>query len=347
MLEDGNAKVSTTFKFSGGSGAEDMQVGCLWLKDYLISISLGGCINYLSCSNPGSPSRVLSGHIKNITAITAAAVGSGFEFFSSSYDGVICRWVYGAGFKAKLETKNPVHVKAMVAMAGNLFTCGLDNKLRMCPLPGETYGDSEMVELKSQPKDLDVALNCPHTAIMTSEAGVLLIQGSAVVSTNNLGFTATASAISPDGSEVIVGSQDGKLYIYSVKGDTLLQEAVVEGHRGPVTTVRYSPNGSMFASGDSNREAFVWDGVSHEVKMKNMVYHTAKITCLAWSPDNLKVATGSVDTNIFVYNLEKPVSAKIMIKGAHLGGVNGVIFKDESTLISAGDDACVRVWKLP
>lgn len=113
--------------------------------------------------------------------------------------------------------------------------------------------------------NLDVALNCPEIMILTSEAGVILLRGCSVLSTNDLGFPATASAISPDGSEAIVGSQDGKLYIYSVKGDALQQESVLEMHRGAVTTIRFSPDGSMFASGDANREAFVWDRVSHEV----------------------------------------------------------------------------------
>lgn len=346
ILEDGNAKVCTTFKFSGGAGAEDMQVGCLWLKDYLISVSLSGAMSYLSSSDPSSLSRMLSGHMKNVTALTISAFGNEAEIFSSSYDGVICRWVCGAGFKNKLETKDPVHVKAMAAAGGVFLTCGLDNKLRRSQLPGDKYGDSEIIDLKSQPKDMDVSLNCPDVAIITSEAGVILLRGSTVASTNNFGFTATASAISPDGSEAVVGSQDGKLYIYSVQGDALVQESVLERHRGAVTTVRYSPDGSMFASGDANREAFVWDRLSHEIKMKNMLYHTAKITCLAWSPDNQKVATGSVDTNVFIYNLEKPVSARITIKGAHLGGVNGLIFKDATTLVSGGDDACVRVWRL-
>lgn len=346
IFEDGNGKVNTTFKFSGGAGAEDMQVGCLWIKDYVISISLGGSISYLSCSDPSSPLRTLSGHMKNITAVTISMVGTEAEIYSSSYDGVISRWVCGDGYKTKLETKDPVHVKAMVAAGRALVTCGLDNKLRRSPLPGDSYQDAEIVDLKSQPKDLDVALNCPEIMILTSEAGVILLRGCSVLSTNDLGFPATASAISPDGSEAIVGSQDGKLYIYSVKGDALQQESVLEKHRGAVTTIRFSPDGSMFASGDANREAVVWDRVSHEVKLKNMLYHTARITCLAWSPDSQKVATGSVDTNILVYDIEKPVSARTTIKGAHLGGVNGLVFKDVSTLVSGGDDASVRVWRL-
>lgn len=75
----------------------------------------------------------------------------------------------------------------------------------------------------------------------------------------------TASVIAPDGSEAIVGGQDGKLHIYSVSGDSLTEEATLEKHRGPISVIRYSPDFSMFASADLNREAVVWDRTSKEV----------------------------------------------------------------------------------
>lgn len=346
IMEDGSGKVNTTFTLAGDAGAEDMQVGCLWSSNYLITISLGGVIRFLSHLHPVSPPRVLSGHMKNITAVTVSANGEAAEIFSSSYDGVIVRWVCGLGYGNRLERKDSVHVKAIVAAGSELVTCGLDNKVRRSPLPGDRYGDAEVIDLKSQPKDLDVALQSTDIVILTTEAGVILLRGSVIVSTNKLGFTATASAVSPDGTEAVVGSEDGKLHIYSIKGDTLVQEAVLEKHRGAITAIRFSPDGSMFASGDANREAVIWDCVSHEVKMKNLLYHTARITCLAWSTDSLKLATGSVDTTILIYDIKKPASGRITIKGAHLGGISGLAFKDPVTLVSGGDDACVRVWRL-
>lgn len=77
-----------------------------------------------------------------------------------------------------------------------------------------------------------------------------------------------------------------------------------------------------------------------------MLYHTARINCLAWSPDSHLIATGSLDTCVIVYELDKPASSRITIKGAHLGGVYGIAFIDECSLASAGEDACVRVWTL-
>lgn len=83
-----------------------------------------------------------------------------------------------------------------------------------------------------------------------------------------------------------------------------------------------------------------------QVKLNNMLYNTARINCLAWSPNSSMVATGSLDTCVIVYEVEKPASSRITIKGANLGGVYGVAFTDDSTLVSSGEDAFIRVWRL-
>ena len=61
-----------------------------------------------------------------------------------------------------------------------------------------------------------------------------------------------------------------------------------------------------------------------------MLFHTARINCLAWSPDSSMVATGSLDTCVIIYEISKPASSRITIKGANLGGVYGVAFTDIS-----------------
>lgn len=42
-----------------GSTVLDQQLGCLWQKDHLLSISLSGYINYLDRNNPSKPLRVI------------------------------------------------------------------------------------------------------------------------------------------------------------------------------------------------------------------------------------------------------------------------------------------------
>ncbi|CAD5185907.1 unnamed protein product [Musa acuminata subsp. malaccensis] len=345
IMEDGCGKLRRTLASPGSGGVDDMLVGCLWQNDHLVTVSLGGTMTIFSASDPDKSPVSFSGHMKSITSLVFLQSGQNV-ILSSSYDGIITRWIRGIGYAGKLVRKDSTQIKCFAAAEEEIITSGFDNKVWRVPVNGDQCGDSQPVDVGSQPMGLTVAAQTPELAIVSTDSGVVLLQGPKVVSQIKLGYAVTTSAISPDGNEVIVGGQDGKLHIYSVNGDTLTEEAILEKHRGTITAICYSPDASMFASADANREAVVWDRISREVKLKNMLYHTARINCLAWSPDSHLIATGSLDTSVIVYEVDKPASSRITIKGAHLGGVYGLAFIDENSLVSAGEDACVRVWKL-
>lgn len=45
--------------FTMGTDVNDQQLGCLWQKEHLLSISLSGFINYLDRNNPDRPIRTI------------------------------------------------------------------------------------------------------------------------------------------------------------------------------------------------------------------------------------------------------------------------------------------------
>ncbi|KAM7523704.1 hypothetical protein LguiA_013606 [Lonicera macranthoides] len=349
ISEDGNGVVKKTLTCPITGGVEDMLVGCLWQNDYLVTVSLGGTISLFSASHLDKDPLTLCGHLKNVNSL-AMVNANQKVILSCSYDGLIFKWIQGVGFSGRLERKkvNNAQIKCFAAVESEIVSSGYDNKIWRVPLleGGDQCGDADSVDVGSQPKDISLALLSPELALIAIETGVVLLRGTKVVSTTNLGFPVTACTITPDGSEAVVGGQDGKLHLYSVNGDTLEEQMVLEKHRGPITVIRYSPDVSMFASGDSNREAVVWDRATREVKLKNMLFHTARINCLAWSPDSSMVATGSLDTCVIIYEISKAASSRITIKGANLGGVYGVAFTDDHCVVSSGEDACVRVWRI-
>ncbi|KAK9223099.1 hypothetical protein WN944_011541 [Citrus x changshan-huyou] len=346
ILEDGSGgRVIKTFASSTSNAVEDMLVGCLWQNDHLITVSLGGIISIFSASNLDKAPLSFSGHVKNVSTLTALKI-SQQTILSSSYDGAIIKWIRGVGYSSKLEKKYDARIKCLAAVEEVIFTAGFDNKVWRVPLCEGECGDAEHIDVGSQPLDLSLALSSPELALVSTESGVILLDSLKVMSKIDLGFTVTACAIAPDGSEAIVGGQNGKLHIYSISGSTLTEEMVLEKHRGAITVIQYSPDVSMFASADGNREAIVWDHVSKEVKLNNMLFHTARINCLAWSPSSTMVATGSIDTCVILYEIGKPASSRITIKNAHLGGVYGLAFMDDFNVVSSGEDACIRVWRL-
>ncbi|GMH26244.1 hypothetical protein Nepgr_028087 [Nepenthes gracilis] len=345
ITEDGNGKVKKTLTCPGSGGVDDMQVGCLWQNDHLVTVSLGGVINIFSSTDLDKIPLSLSGHLKKVSALSVLKSNQKMVL-SCSYDGVINKWIQSIGYCGTINMKNHAPIKCFSAVEGEIILSGFNSKVWRVPLVGDDCGTAEYVDVGSQPQDFSVALNAPHLVLVSTDSGVVLLNGLKLLSSIKLEFTVTASAISPDGNEAILGGQDGKLHIYSISGDTLTEEAVLEKHRGAITAIRYSPDVSMFASGDVNREAVVWDCASRVVKLNNMLYHSARINCLAWSPDNNMVATGSLDTSVIIYELGKPASTRMTIKQAHLGGVYGVDFTDEFSIVSSGEDGCLRVWAL-
>ncbi|KAL2462834.1 transducin family protein/WD-40 repeat family protein [Forsythia ovata] len=345
ISEDGNGKVKKTLTCPGSGGVDDMLVGCLWQNDYLVTVSLGGTIFLYSANDLDTKPLALSGHMKNVNSL-AVLKSDPKVILTSSYDGLIVKWIQGIGYCGRLERKVNSQIKCFAAVEQEIVSSGFDNKIWRVSLHEDQCGDADCIDIGSQPKDLSLAILSPDLALVSIETGVVLLRGAKVLSTTNLGFPVTACTIVPDGTEAIVGGQDGKLHVYSIIGDTLKEEAVLEKHRGPITVIRYSPDVSMFASADANREAVVWDRTSREVKLNNMLYHTARINCLAWSPANNMVATGSLDTCVIIYKINKPASSRITVKGAHLGGVYGLDFTDEYSVVSSGEDAFVRLWRL-
>ncbi|RHZ52608.1 hypothetical protein Glove_460g58 [Diversispora epigaea] len=153
-------------------------------------------------------------------------------------------------------------------------------------------------------------------------------------------------ALNLDCTEIVVGCEDSKVRIYKVNDDALEEEKKqLTNFRSAITAISYSPDGTLLAVGDSQGKIFVYDSKSKEVKISYWAFHTTRINSIAWSPDNLHAASGSLDTNIYIWSVEDPMK-RISIKGAHQAGVNGVTFLDNNTVVSVGQDACLKTWKI-
>lgn len=105
----------------------------------------------------------------------------------------------------------------------------------------------------------------PELLVCVTSEEVHVVKQNKIISTVRLDFEATAIGLSPSGTEVVIGASDGKLHVYSLNGDTLLKEAFLERHRAAITAVKYSFDGSLFASADQKPEIVVWDSVNREV----------------------------------------------------------------------------------
>uniref|UniRef100_A0AAR2LTL6 WD repeat domain 1 n=1 Tax=Pygocentrus nattereri TaxID=42514 RepID=A0AAR2LTL6_PYGNA len=330
----------TTFNL--GSDVLDQQLGCLWQKNHLLSISLSGYINYLDKNNPNRPLRVIKGHSKAIQCLTVHKEdGRPFIYSGIHY------WDAETGENEGIAGKGHSNMVARMAVdeSNNLVTCSMDDTVRYTDLGKKEYSASDLVKMDVQPKTVSVGPGGLAVAVCIGQV-VLLKDKRKVFTLENLGYEPEAGAVHPGGVTVAVGGADGKVHLYSVQGNTLKDDGKVLEVKGPVTDMEFSRDGAFLAVCDEKKVITVFT-VADGYQVKNDFYgHHAKVVCMAWSPDNEHFASGGMDMMVYVWTLNDP-DKRIKIPDAHrLHHVSGLAWRDEHTLVTTSHDSCVKQWTL-
>ncbi|KAJ5966782.1 hypothetical protein N7501_003030 [Penicillium viridicatum] len=77
----------------------------------------------------------------------------------------------------------------------------------------------------------------------------------------------------------------------------------LEGHYGRVTSVAFSPDGKLVASGSTDQSVKVWNTITGAIH-KTLEGHSRWVTSVAFSPDSKFVASGSRDSTVNVWNIQ-------------------------------------------
>ena len=144
--------------------------------------------------------------------------------------------------------------------------------------------------------------------------------------------------------EIAVGGDDNKTHIYKVNGSTLEVVTTIET-RSAVSALDYSCDNKL-AIGDAGRQVEIYErGTWTAIIKGKWVFHTSRITSLAWSPSGAQLASGSLDESIIIWNLANPTT-KTQYSFAHVGGISGLAWYKDS-IVSCGGDHTVLTWKAP
>ncbi|KAK1346057.1 hypothetical protein QTO34_008526 [Cnephaeus nilssonii] len=312
--------VVTTFPM--GSNVLDQQLGCLWQKDHLLSISLSGYINYLDKNNPSKPLRVIKGHSKSIQCLTT---GENDSFTGKGHTNQVSRMT--------------------VDESGQLVSCSMDDTVRYTNLTLRDYSGQGVVKLDVQPKCVAVGPG-GYTVVVCIGQIVLLKDQKKCFSIDSPGYEPEVVAVHPGGDMVAVGATDGNVRLYSILGTSLKDEGKLLEAKGPVTDLAYSHDGAFLAVCDASKVVTVFS-VADGYAENNVFYgHHAKIVCLAWSPDNEHFASGGMDMMVYVWTLSDP-ETRVKIQDAHrLHHVSSLAWLDEHTLVTTSHDASLLRTRL-
>lgn len=337
-------------EFNLGSDVLDQQVSCLWQGDHLLSVSLSGFINYLDRNNPSKPLRVIKGHNKSITAMTVSdtvdAKGNKY-ILTGSHDGYITRWSCDGKEHDRVNgTQHTNQIQDMVAKDDLIYTCGLDDCIKAIDVKTNQFSSNfGPIKLSVQPRGLSVVKDS-NTIIVAGVNELNVIDGAQVKSSLKIKFESSCVDVHPNGKEVAIGGSDNKVHIFSLQ-DLKLAETKTLAHMGGIMTIKYSPNGQYLAAGDSNRKIKLYKTQDHSLAHDaEWGFHTARVNCLAWSPDSKVLVSGGLDTNLIVWLPAQPTKHFITRHAHPQNQITRVAFVSNNIVASTGQDATVKIWTL-
>lgn len=150
--------------------------------------------------------------------------------------------------------------------------------------------------------------------------------------------TVLAADISADQSRIAMAGPGKKVRLYDTKTSQLL--ATMKKHTDWVTSLAFSPDGVLLATGDRNGGLYVWEsGTGNE--FYNLRAHEKRIAALAWRADSNLLAAGSEDGQITWWEMQNGTQVKKI--GSH-GGVLALGFAPDGRMVSGGRDGHARLW---
>ncbi|KAH6655495.1 WD40-repeat-containing domain protein [Truncatella angustata] len=337
-------KVVQTWKMGEGVSVPDQQVGVVWphgrTDGLIISLNLNGDLTYLY-EGKSEPGKVVQGHNKSITAMSADSSGKGTQLLTGSFEGRVLNWDVSSGFGTVVDGQcHTNQVSQIASSSGKGYTVGWDDTLRIVDESANTFA-GETLTLSGQPKG--VASSEGRTYVATA-SGVEVYVKDSLASKLDIS-DAQATSISAHGSLVAVGLSNNAVRVYKVdSSNNLTQAAEAKNSTAQISTVAFSRDGSHLAAGNTAGKIFAYKTVDLSVATDRWSAHTARVTSISWNEAGTHAVSGALDTNVFVWSLAKPGS-RVKALNAHKDGVNAVAWLAGDNIASAGGDAAVKLWK--
>ncbi|KAI6215902.1 hypothetical protein M3Y94_00439400 [Aphelenchoides besseyi] len=324
------------------------QLSVVWTEKWIVSASLAGFLSYINAQD-GKIEKTVKGHNRPITAMTLSADKS--FLFTADFEGNITRWETKTGVSERIEpSPHKAQISGLVLTpSGTLVSVAWDDTIAFTEKVFDSIDkvQSNKKKLASQPRGIANSSK-GELSVIIGHRNIFVFAKEELKSTVDFAHDGSCVALSSDEKLVAVGSLDSKVRIYDINGHQLTEKKTIT-HAGGITSVQFSPNDKHLVVTDASRRVVPYSIADDykQASVKDWTFHTARVNCAAWSPNGRFIASAGLDTNINVYDLEKSGEHPLVFRGAHpMNPINGIVWLDDSTLLTVGQDSNVKQWKV-
>lgn len=304
---------------------ENQFLGCCVAGDKYIAITLGGQLYVYSDDKV----EIIDAHQVGITAMLKADD----SLYTGSFDGKIIKHS-----DINVVIGGEEHKSLIVSLKegdGKVFSTSWDDKLSII----NDGLAKNIASLERQP--IDMKINSKVVALLFENEIQFYTFAGELIESKKLSYDASSFDIS-DKFIIITDQQSYKIHIYDTELSPINDSNML---RGKPAAISISGDDQYVACGDVQGKIILYNLTDYSVVTSRWTFHTSRITCIRWSPDNKYCLSASLDTNIYIYSVEKP-SKNIKFLNAHKEGVNVVEWLGQDKIVSAGQDSCIKYWSV-
>lgn len=150
------------------------------------------------------------------------------------------------------------------------------------------------------------------------------------------------------GNEALIGLSDHTIRVFDL--ENLEQKQILQGHQNSVFTIA-SLDKNTFISGGRDASFIVWKK-NDDVWTKDIsiVAHMYTVNHLSVSPNGKFLASASRDKTFKIWDTESLQLLKVIdhqkVTESHSHSINRLLWLDDETLLTTGDDKRIIAWKV-